>query len=80
MHMVSNTERLIAEMHRELEGQERSVSWLASKSGIKYGTLLRKLRGATEFTISEVLRISEALDIDPKMLIGNALADAKAAA
>lgn len=47
----------------------KSKSSVAEATGIPYSTLGRKLLGRTEFTITDLITIAEALEIHPSRLI-----------
>lgn len=57
----------------------RSKSSVAAEVGIPTTTFGRKINGHVEFTLSELLRLSEALDVAPSTLVPLAFA-AKVAA
>lgn len=48
---------------------DRSKKWTAERAGIANATFLRKLRGDTEFTVSEVARVARALGVRPVTLL-----------
>lgn len=44
-------------------------TWLAQRTGIPYPSLVRKIAGRTEFVLSELFLIAEALGVTPASLI-----------
>ncbi len=46
-----------------------SMNALADETGIPYSTLRRKLRGLSDFTLSDLLLIAEALGTTPDLLL-----------
>ncbi|MCI2959514.1 helix-turn-helix domain-containing protein [Agromyces atrinae] len=50
----------------------RTKASVASAAGIPHTTFNRKIHGHTEFTISELLRIAEVLEIAPSALAPSA--------
>lgn len=48
---------------------ERSQQWVANKAGIPVTTLRRKLQGHTDFRLSEVANIAQALNVNPSDLL-----------
>lgn len=66
--MVSHTRQMAETITEEVERQERSLAWLAKKSGITYPTLLSRMQGRSDFKTSEVLRVAAALELHPAHL------------
>ncbi len=60
-----------ARITRELEAQNKSVSWLSREARIGRTTLGRSLKGERSFRHEELERIAIALGIDPKELLGD---------
>ena len=52
-----------------LADASRSQKSLADETGIPYATLTRKLQGKSEFSLSELVVISEALGVAPYLLM-----------
>lgn len=48
---------------------ERTQKWVASKSGIPLTTFRRKVGGFTDFTVSEILAVAAALEVEPATLL-----------
>lgn len=68
-HRVRIAQRVVSAM--EAAGQSRNE--LARRAGLSKTTLLRRLAGRTPFTVEELVRIAEALDVDEETLfIGEA--------
>lgn len=68
-HRVRIAQRVVSAM--EAAGQSRNG--LAKSAGLSKATLLRRLAGRTPFTVEELERIADALDVDVETLfIGDA--------
>jgi transcriptional regulator with XRE-family HTH domain len=52
-----------------LRSEKRSQRWLAQRSGTPISTLRRKLSMRADFTVTEIARIAEALDVSPASLM-----------
>jgi transcriptional regulator with XRE-family HTH domain len=68
IHMASIEQRSAAIAMRvaaEIARADRSQAWVAKRTGIPGTTLARKLKGLAQFTISDLLRIAEALAVSP---------------
>ncbi len=50
-------------INQELENQERGISWLSDKTGIKYKTLYDKLKNNTIKGV-DLLKIAKVLNLD----------------
>lgn len=48
---------------------ERTQSWVANKAGIAIGTFRRRINGGGSFTVPELARIAQALEIHPSELL-----------
>lgn len=48
----------------ELARQNKTVVDLAESTGIRYQTLTHKLRGTSEFTLAEAIKVKGALGVD----------------
>jgi predicted mannosyl-3-phosphoglycerate phosphatase (HAD superfamily) len=59
---------LAANVRAALEERERSSTWLSRESDIPRASLARKLAGG-RFTVVEVARIAQALDVSPSELL-----------
>lgn len=64
----------------ELTRADRSKKWLAEHSGIPYSTLDRKLRAQVDFTFTDLLRVADALGVEPSAFTPDVFVPAKAAA
>ena len=62
-------ERIALNVSQAIVIAGKSKNWLAEDSGIPYSTLGRKLKGDTEFTITEILAVAESLGIHPSRLL-----------
>ncbi|MEA5118477.1 MAG: helix-turn-helix transcriptional regulator [Propionicimonas sp.] len=62
------SEYLAASIRAVLEERERSQAWLSRESDIPRASLARKLAGG-RFTVVEVARIAQALDVSPSDLL-----------
>ncbi|WP_264631490.1 helix-turn-helix domain-containing protein [Microbacterium hydrothermale] len=51
----------------------RTKASVASAAGIPHTTFTRKINGHTEFTVGEILRLAEVLDVPPSTLTPSAL-------
>jgi transcriptional regulator with XRE-family HTH domain len=54
---------------KALLDSDKSKTQLARVTGIPYATLDRKLRGVTDFSVVELLRVADALGITPASLV-----------
>lgn len=62
-------QELIEKIATAIAAEERTLSWVADKTGIARVTLGRKMKGGASFTVPEVARIAEALKVDPASLL-----------
>jgi transcriptional regulator with XRE-family HTH domain len=64
MTTKTETDSLIAERLREaMKTQERSVAWVARKSGMSERRIARRLKGEVSFTVDELATIADALGL-----------------
>ena len=66
MHMTTKTETtlLIAERVRAtMQTRERSLAWLARKTGISERRLARRLKSDVSFTVDDLATIADALGV-----------------
>jgi len=62
--MTVNLDNLETSIYAQLDLKERSVAWLARKSGIPYSPLHHRLRYRPDaITVDELLAICDALEI-----------------
>lgn len=47
----------------------RSRRWLATRTGIPYSTLRRKLQAHADLSVTDLARIAEALEVSPASLL-----------
>lgn len=66
MEQITETHELISEA---IKSAERSQAWVANKTGIPVTSLRRKLRGLSEFQVTEVALIAEVLNMQPFELL-----------
>ncbi|MFS0854583.1 helix-turn-helix domain-containing protein [Microbacterium sp. 179-I 3D4 NHS] len=68
--MTAFERHLVAEAVADaLQGEKRSKRWLARRSEIPLSTLRRKMQGKADFTVTEIARIAEALEVSPASLL-----------
>lgn len=77
MHTNQETGAKVAEAIRRAD---RTQAWIADKAGISTGTLRKKLRGGTSFTVAELRDIAEALNVSPSSLLPVEFTESQAAA
>lgn len=53
----------------QISKADRTRTWTAKRAGIPETTFRRKLRAGADFTVGEVARIAQALDISPADLL-----------
>lgn len=69
VNVVRMDQELIEKIATAIAAEERTLSWVADKTGIARVTLGRKMKGGASFTVPEVARIAEALKIEPASLL-----------
>lgn len=57
------TTALVAEVRAEMGRRGVTATTLAAASGISQPALSRKLRGSRDFSLAEILRVCDALDV-----------------
>lgn len=67
--MATITEATAERVRDAMEVAERSKSWTASKVGIPIATFSRKAQGHTDFTLTELMKIARALNVEPSALL-----------
>lgn len=67
--MTTNAGTVARRISDAIDTAERSRKWTAEKAGIPATTFARKLDGFGDFTISEIWRISQALELAPADLL-----------
>lgn len=75
-HMANINDEANAAIHRRLSLSNLTMRDLSNRTGISYTTLRRKLDGGS-FTIDELSRVADALNVSPVSILGDI---AKAAA
>lgn len=55
---------------------DRSSSWVSRNAAIPSTTFHRKLKGGSPFTIPEIVRIAQALSINPSRLLPSEFSEA----
>ena len=70
IHMNTKTTAELIEQARK--NAERSQKWTAEKAGMSATTFKRKINGGADFTISEALRVANALSVPPYTLLPQA--------
>ena len=58
-----------AQIEKALKRVERTQKWTADKSGIAHTTFHRKMNGGSDWTVGELARIAQVLDIHPLDLL-----------
>lgn len=66
LHVTNEVSKLVS---NALTEASMSKLTLARESGIPYATLDRKIRGFTDFTISELFRVAKTLEVPLENLI-----------
>ena len=70
MTTKAETGSLLAERVRDtMQAHERSVSWVARKTGISERRLARRLKVEVHFTVDELATIADALGVSPATLL-----------
>lgn len=67
--LQAHTQDTAAKVAQAMRGGERSVAWVADRTGMSRTTLRRKLGGGVDFTVSELGRIAGALGVHPYELL-----------
>lgn len=80
MVRTGHREAVAAEVRATVARQQVSLSELSERTGIAKSTLSNKLRGKTDFSISELIDVAIALDVPTADLLPPAAGVAKAAA
>lgn len=65
----STTEYVAAEVRAELGRQGHDNTWLAAKLEVSDMWVSRRLRGVTEFSADDVIRVARALDRPASQLL-----------
>lgn len=63
------SQSVAAEVRAELGRQERSGTWLASELGVSEVWVSRRLRGITKFTVDDLVRVADVLDVPASDLL-----------
>ncbi|WP_156760021.1 helix-turn-helix domain-containing protein [Microbacterium karelineae] len=72
---VDEAAQMARRIEQAREGQDRSVAWLAEKSGFAYKTLRTRLYGKPEkFSIAELNSICAALDVPLEWVVAGVAA------
>lgn len=64
-NVVRMDQELIQNIAAAIAVAERTKKWVAAKAGIAHVTFYRKMQGGGPFTVSEVARIADALNVSP---------------
>lgn len=65
----STTSYVAAEVRAEMGRQARDNTWLARRLDVSEMWVSRRLRGITEFTADDVVRVAEALAVSPAQFL-----------
>jgi len=65
----STTQYVAAEVRAEMGRQGRDGQWLAAKLGVSDMWVSRRLRCITEFSADDLVKVAEALAIEPAKLL-----------
>lgn len=74
MPHTPTSERIASNVRAEMARRRITQTEIAKKAGIPQSGLSRRLVGSTPFTVNEIERIAEVLDIQVNELIGEAVA------
>jgi transcriptional regulator with XRE-family HTH domain len=67
---MPNTSEVPATIRRITQQRAISDARLAELSAMARASLVRKLAGGSDFTVSELIRIADALGVEPATLLG----------
>lgn len=76
---LTTTQRVAAAVAQALDAAEASLNATAIATDIPYSTLRRKVRGAGDFTLPELLAIAEHVGVNPSVFFDAALHETSAA-
>lgn len=74
------TEATARRVREAIQLEERAVSWVGDKAGFAEPTFRRKVRGHSGFTLGELARVAEVLNIPAARLLPDAFLSAEDAA
>ena len=66
--------RIAANVRRVISDRQITRVTLAEQTGIPYATLKSKVSGKRPLSSTDVIALSEALDVDPGVILGTAVA------
>jgi len=65
----STTHYVAAEVRAELGRQGHDYTWLARQLDVSVMWVSRRLRGLTEFTVDDLLRVAQVIGVEPSVLL-----------